>query len=225
MFKITNNREFYECLYAFCMGDGGVYRHKHKGKHIGNAKFIANNIADNEDYIYARADVLSQLTTTKVIDVTKYRDCKDGYTRKSMLRTETKTHPTYTKIWNRLYSTGRKGVDPHQLKFMSWQFLAILYQDDGNCTVDNRCNATPIAQIATKSFTYPENMAIKLAIKEKLDIEFNLRRQTYNDRIYWFLVLPVRFYDKFRYGVEPYIFDSFRYKIPENTNTSTKQIS
>jgi hypothetical protein len=108
---------------------------------------------------------------------------------------------------------------------MSWQFLAILYQDDGHCTVDNRCNATPIAQIATKSFTYPENMAIKLAIKEKIDIEFNLRRQTYNDRIYWFLVLPVRFYDKFRFGVEPYIFDSFRYKIPENTNTITKQIS
>jgi hypothetical protein len=203
------------------MGDGGVYRGKYKGKYNGNAKFIANNIADNSDYIYARAAVLEELTSVRVIDVSKYGKGN----KKPLLRTETRVHPVYTKLWNRIYSTGRKGIDPHQLKFMSWRFLAILFQDDGSCCVDNRCNATPQVEIATKNFTYPENMAIKLAIKEKLNIEFNVRRQNYRDRIYWYLVLPVRFYDKFRNGVEPYIFDSFRYKIPINTNSRTKQVS
>jgi hypothetical protein len=221
MFNVTNKRELYECLYAFVMGDGGVYRQKKQGKYIGNARFRAKNIADNSDYIYARANVLEHLTTVHIFEEGIYG--KEN--KKPVLQTNTKVHPVYTKLWNRLYSTGRKGICPHQLKFMTWRFLAILYQDDGSCLVNTRCNATPIVAIATHNFTYPENMAIKLAIKEKLNIEFNVRRASKGDRIYWNLVLPARFYNKFKNGIEPYIFDSFRYKIPENTNTKTKQVS
>lgn len=222
MFKVTNKRELFTCLYGFVMGDGGVYRQKHKGNYFGNASFIANNIEDNLDYILWRKSVLEEITNVRISFPKDVHT--DGCTRRQIVRTDTRTHPIYTKLWNRLYSTGRKVVDKHQLKFMSWEFLAILFQEDGSCSVDKRCNASPSVQIATKSFSYPENMAIKLAIKEKLGIDFNVHKQTRKDRIYWYLALPTRYYDVFRYNIEPFIFDSFRYKIPENTSTRNYRV-
>lgn len=200
-----DKRELYGLLYAFTMGDGSIF---YTNKQAKNPIFIANTITDNRDYVTWRASILEHFTKVRVYDIDQ-----SHRNRKNLLRTVTNTHPVYTKIHNRLYATGRKSIDPHQLKFMSWQFLAILYMDYGSVRKDTRCNATPQVQIATKKFSYAENMSIKLAIKEKLGIDFNVRKQSYRDKIYWYLVLPTKQYMSFIENIRPYIFDSFNYKV------------
>lgn len=204
---MMNKKQLMKYVYAFVMGDGGIY---YSNKTSKNPILVANTIIDNEDYVHWRASILENLTNVEVYTVDQtHRN------RRNILRTVTKTHPTYTKIHNRLYSTGRKAIDPHQLTFLDAEFLAILYMDDGSCYVDNRCNATPQVSIATKSFSYSENMGLKLAIKEKLGLEFNVHKQTNRGRVYWYLRLPTRYYERFQYLVAPYIFPSFAYKLPE----------
>jgi hypothetical protein len=209
-----DKRELTGMVYAFTMGDGCIYYPHKTSQHT---IFTAENIIDNEDYIYWRADILQNITKVHVYHRdNSERSKRSGWNCKDTLRTVTRTHPIYTKVYNRLYGTGRKAIDPHQLTFMSWQMLAILYMDDGSVVVDKRCkNATPAVTLHTKSFSHAENVMLKRAIEEKLGIYFNVVRQSKGDKIYWFLRLRSKDYITFRNGVEPYIFPSFQYKIPE----------
>jgi hypothetical protein len=168
-----------------------------------------------EDYVHWRASVLENLTSVKL---TTYE--RNG---REYIRTSTKSHPKYTKAYNRMYGTGRKSIDNHQLTFLDWEYLAIWYMDDGNCYVDKRVNATPKVKLATYGFSYYENVAIKRAIRDILGVDFSIIRETRKDRFQYYLKLPSKYYDKFRSGVETYIFPSFQYKIPVNTCTYTQQ--
>jgi hypothetical protein len=202
-----DNKELTGMVYAFCMGDGGIF---YTNKAARNPVFIANNIVDNRDYVEYRASVLSELTKVRVYEVEQ-----SHRNRRNLLRTITNTHPLYTKVHNRLYVENKKVIDPHQLTFMSWQMLAILYMDDGNARVDTRCkNATPAVSIHTKSFSYGDNVLLKKAIEEKLGLYFKVTPQNYRGKRYWYLRLSTKQYQTFKDGVEPYIFSSFHYKIP-----------
>jgi hypothetical protein len=193
---------FIKYVVAFTYGDGCIAKLKtHK-----NCRFQAAQLKRNQDYIEWRGDILSHLTAIKYYE----------YTAQSpMIATYTRHHPTYTKVYARMYHAGRKTIDPHYLKFFDWETLAIFYQDDGNWRLRPQAGSkTPEVRIASHNFTYAENLMLKRMLKEKFDLEWNLQRQKYKNMVsYYYLSLRAKDYNKFERGIKPFIKPSFEYKL------------
>lgn len=189
-------KELMKYISAFTMGDGGVY---YSGN---NCRFVANQIERNRDYIEWRANILRELT-----DVNLHISEQMG--KQPLLCTTTKTHPVYTAVRERLYVDNYKSVDPHYLKLLDWEMLAILYQDDGSIHDDKRCNATPIVRLNTKRLSYGDSWLLKKTIKDRLGIEFNVHRHYHR----YFLSLRAKDYEQFKLNFESFIKPSFSYKL------------
>jgi hypothetical protein len=191
-------KELMKYISAFTMGDGGVY---YSGN---NCRFMCNQVAVNQDYIEWRAGILEELT-----EVSVYYTNDKHERRQPILCTLTKTHPIYTKVRERLYIDKYKSVDPHYLKLLDWEMLAILYQDDGSCYKDTRCDATPQAKLNLKRLSYGDQMLLKKALKDRLGLEWNIHRHYHR----YFLSLRTKDYDNFLYNVQDFIKPSFYYKL------------
>jgi hypothetical protein len=196
--ETMTKRDLMKYISAFTMGDGGVY---YSGN---NCRFVCNQLEVNEDYINWRAGILRNLTEVRVY---RTNDTRAG--RKPVLCTMTKSHPIYTKVRNRLYFDRYKSVDPHYLKMLDWEMLSILYQDDGSCSKDTRCNATPAAKLNTKRLTYGDSLLLKNALRDNLGLEWNIHRHYHR----YFLTLRSKDYAKFKEGVQDFIKPSFQYKL------------
>jgi len=191
-------------LYYFSTFDGGLYV---TGK-CTNAKFIMNMREENRDYVEKVQQTLEDAGIgTRLYDRKDYNT--DGYTRKPQLRLESKTHPKLTTIWERVYIDGHKVIDPHMLTLLDEEALSIIFMADGGRYVDPRCNATPAYSLHTKGFSYGDNFLLKKALKEKLDLEFNVHRHSK----YWFLTLRSKDSKKFEQLVGPHVLSSFDYKL------------
>ena len=191
-------------LYYFSTFDGGLYV---TGK-CTNAKFIMNMREENRDYVEKVQQTLEDAGIgTRLYDRKDYNT--DGYTRKPQLRLESKTHPKLTTIWERVYIDGHKVIDPHMLTMLDEEALSIIFMADGGRYVDPRCNATPTYSLHTKGFSYGDNFLLKKALKEKLDLEFNVHRHSK----YWFLTLRSKDSEKFEQLVGPHVLSSFDYKL------------
>lgn len=196
--ETMTKKELMKYISAFVMGDGGVY---YSGK---NCRFVCNQLDINRDYIEWRASILKELTEVFIYYT---NDNRDG--RKPVLCTLTKTHPIYTKVRERLYIDKYKSVDPHYLKLLDWEMLAILYQDDGSCSKDKRCDATPSAKLNTKRLSYGDSLLLKNALRDRLGLEWNIHRHYQM----YFLTLRSRDYEKFKEGIQDFIKPSFYYKL------------
>lgn len=196
----------------FALGDGGVY---YSGN---NCKFIMNMRSKNRDYIDWVASVLSEITSVKVREVPDYNT--DGYTRQPLTRLETSTHPFFTVIRERIYIDKYKGIDPHSLKLLDWETLAILYMCDGSLYIDKPCNKKQLVNpsynvyLHMKRLSYGDQFLLKKALKETLDLEFNINKagNYYNMR------LRAKDVVKFMNGVSPYVLPSFSYKLVRMEN-------
>lgn len=191
-------KDLYKYISAFIMGDGGVY---YSGN---NCRLVTNSI--HEEYILWKKDILENLTE---VNYHVRVDSRDDYSRKPTHVLTTRTHPTYTKMRKRFYTDKYKGIDPHYLKMLDWEVLAILFMDDGSCSKDKRCDATPSVKLNTKRLSYADSWLLKKGIKDKLGIEFNVHRH-YD---MYFLSLRVKDYYTFKEGVKPYVLDCFKYKL------------
>lgn len=200
----TMSKDQSKRLYYFSTFDGGLYV---TGK-CTNAKFIMNMREENRDYVEKVQQTLEDAGIgTRLYDRKDYNT--DGYTRKPQLRLESKTHPKLTTIWERVYIDGHKVIDPHMLTMLDEEALSIIFMADGGRYVDPRCNATPAYSLHTKGFSYGDNFLLKKALKEKLDLEFNVHRHSK----YWFLSLRTKDSEKFEQLVSPYVLSSFDYKL------------
>lgn len=200
----TMSKELSKRLYYYSTFDGGLYV---TGK-CTNAKFIMNMRKDNLDYVQAVADTLKQADIGfRIMDRQDYNT--DGYVRSPQVRLESTVHPKLTKIWERIYIDGHKVIDPHMLTLLDAEALAIIFMADGGRSVDKRCNATPSYKLHTKGFSYGDNWLLKKALKETLDLEFNIHRHGK----YWYLSLRSRDSEKFENLVSPYVLPSFNYKL------------
>ena len=185
---------------AFAMGDGGFYR-----IYNGNGyRFIGGHIIKNRDYVNFKVSVLKNLTNTRVTTV----NYPVGYNRQEFLRIETNTHPLYKAMWERLYTGTYKGLDPHYLKLLDWEMLAILFMDDGNSRNRKKVNRQPEITLGTCRLTYGDQILLKHTIEKRLGIYFNINRHGNQ------YVLRLRNKDgpAFMEGVKPYILPSFSYK-------------
>jgi hypothetical protein len=189
-------KDLYKYISSFVMGDAGVY---YSGKHC---RLVANSVEG--DYMLWKQSILENLTEVNYHIVNDKRG-----NRKPLHVLTTRTHPIYTQMRDRFYTNSYRGIDPHYLKMLDEEYLAILYMDDGSCYKDKRCNATPRVSLNTKRLSYGDSLLLKKALKEKLELEFNIHRHNK----FYYLSLRAKDYDKFVNMVHPYILNCFQYKL------------
>jgi hypothetical protein len=202
-----DKKELTKLVSYFIMGDGGAYVNKQ------NAKFIMNMKAENKDYIDWVDKVFSEFVGTKQYERKDYNT--DGCVRAPQIRLETNTHPFITTIRDRIYTDGYKGIDPHALKLLDWEAMAILYMCDG-CLHEDKPNEKKGLKNSSwnltlnmKRLSYGDQLLLKQAIRDRLGVEFNINRQGK----YYYMRLRSKDVEKFCVGVLPYMKDSFSYKI------------
>lgn len=184
--------------------DGGLYV---TGKCV-NAKFIMNMQKQNIDYVNWVKSTLENITGVNIRDNKDYNT--DGCIRSATVRLESKVHPELTRIRDRIYIDGHKVIDPHMLKLMDAEALAIVFMADG-CTRLNTRHKNPhgSVELFTCGYSYADNMSLSKTIYDKLNIASNVRKHGK----YWKLAIPTKDVVKFARTVEPYVCNSFLYKI------------
>ena len=190
-------------LSYFVLGDGGVYQYGAK-----EAKFIMNMIKKNEDYVLWVKEVIEQVTSTRLYEVQKEGN------RQVQLRLESKQHPIFTTLRDRIYVENYKGIDPHTLKLLDAEALAILYMCDGSFIEDFRPeigmkNPSFRVTLNMKRLSYGDLFLLKKTLKENLDLEWNINKQNK----YYYLVLRTKDVSKFCEMVKPHMKESFYYKL------------
>lgn len=216
-----DNKQLTKLLSYFIMADGGVYQRNESG----NAYFVMNMLAKNKDYIDWVELTLNEFVGTRKIDRKDYNS--DGCNRQPQIRLESKTHPKLTTLRDRIYTGKYKGIDPHALKMLDWEAMAILYMCDGSLVEDlpspekRLVNSSWNLTLNMKRLSYGDQLLLKKAIKERLGVEFNINRQNQ----YYYMRLRCKDVINFCKGVEPYMKESFKYKIrvigPSNEDGDT----
>lgn len=185
--------------------DGGIY--KPKGDNA-NCMFIMNMRKENLDYVEWVQSVLSEVTGSRLTDRPDYNT--DGFTRQPQVRLESRRHPFLSKLHGRIYVQGKKIIDPHMLKLLDAEALAIIFMCDGGSGVDSRFkNLHAYIELHTKAFSYFDNMALSKAIYEKLGIRTTINRQNQ----YFYLRVKSADIELFVKTVQPYVLPSFVYKL------------
>jgi len=204
--KIKDKKQLVKLLSYMATFDGGLYVNKKKGKSYGNASFIMNMRKDNLDYVEWVASVIRNVTGVTIEDRKDYNT--DGYTRKPQVRLYSNKHPLLTKIRDRIYTPdSKKVIDPHMLKLLDEEALAIIFMADGGSYLDK--GKYPSIFLHTKGFSYADNMSLSKTIYDR----FNIR--TTVNRHYNYYLLRVKNSDValFINTIRSYILPSFMYKL------------
>lgn len=206
MKKITDKKELVKLISFMTMADGGIYRRNRSGQ-LETPYFMMNMLTRNLDYLEFVKSILENVTSASLVDVTN--PCKNPQT---CLRT--KHHPFFTSIWERIYIEGYKGLDIHAFKMLDWQCLAILFMCDGSTVLDKRTK-TPFYNVTLnmKRLSYGDQLFMKKAFKDTFNIEFNIHPSKTNGNTYYYLRLRTKDIKPFMDGIEPFILDSFKYKL------------
>lgn len=189
-------------LYYFTTFDGGVYPVKK------SFKFITNMRAENRDYLEWIKKTIEEFTSASIVERKDYNT--DGYNRQPQLRLESRTHPIFQKIRQRVYIDNHKVIDPHMLTMMDAEALAIIFMADGGSKLETRTKKpTAYFSLSTKGFSYADNMALSKAIYERTGIKSNVTRHN----SYWYLSIPQKDSKLFYETIAPFILPSFQYKL------------
>lgn len=217
---ITDKKELTKYIWAFSLGDGSLLydHHKNRPNINENAYFSCDQVSRNEDYILWRANILSSITSVNIQ--------KKVNKESEMLCTRVNRHPIFTTMRNRIYLNGVKIVEPHYLKLLDWESLAILFMDDGCCSIKDKKYGYYCLTLSTQSFSYGDNVLLQREIKNKTDILFSIvRMTTQSGGIQYRLQLQKQLeIDKFIAGVRKFITPSFEYKINKNSVRLTPEM-
>lgn len=205
-----NKKELVKLVSYMVMGDGGIY---FTGRNA-NGTFIMNMKEENLDYVEFCQEVLQEITGTRLYKRKDYNT--DGCSRKPQVRLESRTHPFFTKIHSRVYTDKYKGLDPHALKMMDAEALAILYMCDGSLYVDKPENSNKglvnnsySVNLNMKRLSYGDQLLLKKTLRDKLGLEWNINRHGK----YYYLRLRNKDLEKFMEMITPYVLPSFEYKL------------
>jgi len=213
--ETLNKKELVKLVSYMAMGDGGLYQ----TTDARNAYFAMNMMSANMDYILLCQGVMVQVTRSVI-----YR-LKVEPPRQPQVRLNTSTHPFFTTIRDRIYTGTYKGIDPHALKLLDAQALAILYMCDGSLVTEapnlkkGLVNPSFNVTLNLKRLSYGDQFILKKALKDILDLEWNIQRQ--NE--YYYLRLRSKDIDKFMEMVAPWVVPSFQYKLKECFRTVSSQ--
>ncbi len=198
--KITDKKELVKLVSFLAMGDGSI----HKNGGSKNNVFSLTMVEEHEDFLDWVKDVIENITGC--IKISYKRDAP----RKDTIKIQSKTHPFFNSIRDRLYFGKYKSIDPHALKMMDWECLAILYMCDGCLGAYSKGGATSYTTTLNLCrLSYGDYLLLKKTLKEKFDLEWNVVK---TGGKYYTLRLRKKDFNKFMEGIEPYIFPSFKYK-------------
>lgn len=206
--ETMDKKQLTKLLSYFVLGDGSL----EFAEASRNARFSVSHNIQNNDYLSWKSGIMQEITS-----ISSYERKKIRNTHSTNIMIRSKQHPFYSILYNRIYYNGRKSIDPHTLKLLDWEAIAILLQDDGSHSINPK-GKTNNLYLHTNSFSYAENLLLKNAIKEILDIEFNVVKH----KKWYELRLRAKDYNRFTDNCEPYIFESFKYKLPIRTESSEK---
>jgi len=219
-----NNLELYKYIHAFILGDGGVYVDKSEVN--SNAWFQTTKTEKNLDFIEFAEDIIKNITGCTIKRHETQSNSINGkeFITKPYYRLVSKRHPTFTKFRHRMYPNGYKCLDPHYLKLLDWETLAILYMDDG--TRFTKHYHKPYGdytyygvELCTHSFSFADNLMLSQIIKEKLNLTFFIDKVNLKSGLKYKLRMSQKDNNKFYDGLYKYILPSFVYKL-ENIHTT-----
>ena len=206
--KITDKKQLSKLVSFLTMGDGSVYSNRNSKNHI----FSLNMTEEHLDFIEYTKSILDNITTSRIIF--EQRELP----RKNQYKVYTPVHPYFNKLRERIYTGSYKSIDPHSLKLLDYEALAILYMCDG-CLGKYTNKSTGYTSYSTTinmcRLSYGDLLLLKKAIKENLDIEFNVVK---TGNKYYCLRLRHKDFDKFMKGISNYILPSFLYKLEIRTD-------
>jgi hypothetical protein len=205
----TNMMQLSKFLTWSVTGDGFVgYSTNNK-----NAHYSIQRGPEHKDYL--------EVIANKFIGL---QDCNvriDSYTRKDngkdVLDLRTSSHPLFSRIRERQYILNHRVIDPHQLTMLDWEAAAFLYMDDGSLCVNNK--GSLITRLSTCAYSYPEQDFLRKTFIEKLGVIWNINKNGST----WQLNLAKQSRDVWFKNIEPYIVDSYNYKLPEFLQKGTSR--
>lgn len=211
-------KDLIKIVHASILGDGFFYK-VDQDNDKANTHYMLKQSADHKDYVEKMAGVLEDLTRVRVDVVDAYIDNR-GFVCKEQLVLKTMRHPTYKKMYNRLYShvdnTHVKRLDPHYLKLIDWETIAILYMDDGWIEVDERKTKESYvrAGIATHAFSYFENIVLRDLLAEQFGIHCEVtHHKMRSGKICYYLRFKKDNAKRLIEGVTPFVVPSYEYKL------------
>jgi hypothetical protein len=222
---MRNNKELTKYVSTFLLGDSSIFIDKRDWDKGGNATFECCQIEEHADYLNWMKSVLESITSVTITPKPshkEYRTFPNGIVSKvkPQLRLRTARHPFFNTFRERMYGTGKKAIDPHYLKLLDWESMAIWYMDDGY--ISNYMSKKVYPQdrlgLCTNGFTYGDNWLLKKEIKDIFDIEFNVQGCKQNGHLNYRLILRPRDVPKFIDNISKYVLPSFNYKL-EQTHT------
>ena len=188
-------------LYYFSMFDGSL---EQKGTH--NARLRIIQTEDKLEYLEEAGKVM---TAASIGFSIKPKLNNQGFVNsKPQLMLSTLSHPKLGTIRDRIYLNGRKTIDPHVLTFLDERSFTIMFMADGSSSQSVKKNYSPQYYIHTNSFTYAENLLLKKAIKEKLNLEFNVVAHKH----LWELRLQASSVERMRKVISEHLLDCYAYK-------------
>ena len=197
--KITDKKELVKIISFLVMGDGSV----HKNGGSKNCVFSMSMTEEHIDFITFVKEVLDNITSSRIMFYEREKP------RKNMYKVQSLSHPFFNDIRDRIYVESYKSIDPHALKLMDWQCLAFLYMCDG-CLGKNASKESFTTTLNLCRLSYGDMLLLKKTLKEKFDLEWNVVK---TNQKYYTLRLRMKDFDKFMYGISPYMFESFKYKL------------
>lgn len=204
-----DNKYLTKIVAASLLADGSVDIPPDGSK---NARYRQPKVSTHLDYLEMLATKLDTITRTKI---------HPDLNNQSYL--VTRCHPFYTNFRERMYPNGHKVVDPHYLTLLDWEFLAIWYQEDGSTVMDKREQGTYVKIVlCTDCFSYAENHYLRIALKEKLNLEWNVVSFKNRGNHYYRLHLNKSQINAFMAGITSFIVPSFEYKLCSTVGNSTR---
>lgn len=194
----------YKYIYAFVFGDGCL----EKPKQGQNSRLRIEHISKNDDYCNWKYEILSKLTN--ISKTTYFREDKN----QTFTRIISARHPRYTKIRERLYLNNVKVIDPHIEAFLDWEFLAIVYQDDGTLSFNQ--NGYPQVFLCTENYSWADQKMFRDWMAKHLNLHWEVVRKTGSKAHGYRLRLKGKQIPYFFENISQYIVDSFKYKIRQS---------
>lgn len=214
---MRNDKYLTKIIAGCLLGDASICTDRRDN---GNANFETTKIVDHIDYLEMLQNIINDITTSTI---KKSKDADDDHIiagihtkRKEQHRLRTSRHPFFNTFKERFYIENKKVVDPHYMKLLDWEMMSIWYMDDGfiSNTHTTKGYDSTVLGLCTNSFSYGDHLVLKNAIKEKLNVDFNIKQERNRlGNLHYRLWIARKDTAKFVYNIEKYIVPSFQYKL------------
>lgn len=205
-------KELLKYIIAFTIGDSYL-RNTYQNPNL-NSYYKCTVKAEHKDFIDFQYNILKNINSISYI-----QDNRIG--KNNMIGIRTKVNPIYTKVRNRLYNVdGKRVLDPHYLKLIDDESLALIYMADGCLKKTPRKTKKEYMEVklSTHSYSYFDNLALSTYIREKFNISFKVQQDFDNNTFYYYLICRQDEAEKFLKLTEPFKLKSFNYKWVRETN-------